>query len=383
MTAGSITKRGQHSWRLKYEVERDPITSERRTRYLTIRGTKKEAQRELTRLLAEVDSGTSVDPSHVTVAEHLRTWIAGATHLGGKTRERYVALIEQQIVPHLGNIALQKLRPVHVKDWHARLLQSGGEGSRPLSARTVGHAHRVLHTAIAHAAETELVGRNVVSMVRPPKVDAQEVEILNAEHVDEVLAKLRGHRLRPIVAVALFGGLRRGELCGLQWRDLDLDTATLRVQRAVELTREGMKLKEPKTRRGRRVIALPAVAVDALRAHWKEQIQLRLALGLGGRPAAEDLLFTLPDGSPWNPDYLSRCWHRTTETLGLPRVGLHALRHSHASALIAAGVDPLTISRRLGHAVPAFTISTYGHIYAKTDEAAAKAIDAALGAKKN
>jgi integrase len=294
MTAGSITKRGQHSWRLKYEVERDPITSERRTRYLTIRGTKKEAQRELTRLLAEVDSGTSVDPSHVTVAEHLRNWIAGASHLGGKTRERYVALIEQQIIPHLGNIALQKLRPVHVKDWHARLLQSGGEGSRPLSARTVGHAHRVLHTAIAHAAETELVGRNVVSMVRPPKVDAQEVEILNAEHVDEVLAKLRGHRLQPIVAVALFGGLRRGELCGLQWRDLDLDTATLRVQRAVELTREGMKLKEPKTRRGRRVIALPAVAVDALRAHWKEQIQLRLAFGLGG-PAAEDLLFTLSD----------------------------------------------------------------------------------------
>jgi integrase len=143
-----------------------------------------------------------------------------------------------------------------------------------------------------------------------------------------------------------------------------------------------MKLKEPKTRRGRRTICLPAIAVDALRARWKEQLELRLSLGLGGRPADDDLLFTLPDGSPWNPDYMSRCWHRATVTLGLPRVGLHALRHSHASALIAAGVDPLTISRRLGHRTPAFTLSTYGHIFAKTDEAAAKAIDAALGAKK-
>jgi integrase len=106
----------------------------------------------------------------------------------------------------------------------------------------------------------------------------------------------------------------------------------------------------------------------------------RASTYLGGRPSADELIFTLTDGSPWGPDYLSRCWHRATVSLGLPQVGLHALRHSHASALIAAGLDPLTISRRLGHGTPAFTLATYGHLFANTDAAAA--IDAALGAKK-
>jgi len=382
---GNITRRGKHSWRLKFEAsERDPVTGQRATRFVTVRGTKKDAQRELTRQLAEVENGMAVDPSRLTVAEHLRSWIADADRLGGKTRERYIALIEQQIVPHLGNIALQKLRPAHIEDWHAFLLRSGGKGGAPLSARTVGHAHRVLHRAVARAAAKELVSRNVVSMIRPPKVEEEEVEILEADQVADGLAKLQGHRLFPIVAVALGAGLRRGEIVGLQWGDIDLDadTPTLRVRRAVELTRAGMRMKAPKTKRGRRTIVLPSFTVEALRARWKEQLELRLVLGVGGRPAAEDLVFTLPDGSPWNPDYLSRCWRRATISLGLPKVGLHALRHSHASALIAGGVDPLTISRRLGHRTPAFTLSTYGHLFAKTDAAAAEAIDAARGAKK-
>src|SRR5262245_36852610 len=133
MTA-NITRRGKSSWRLKFEAsDRDPVTRKRATRFVTIRGTKKEAQHELIRLLAEVDNGASVDPSRLTVGEHLRSRIAEADKLGGKTRERYIALIEQQIVPHLGNIALQKLRPAHIEDWHASLLRSGGKGGAPLS----------------------------------------------------------------------------------------------------------------------------------------------------------------------------------------------------------------------------------------------------------
>jgi integrase len=179
---GNITRRGKTSWRLKYEAgDRDPATGKRATRFVTVRGSKKDAQRELTRLLAEVDNGTSVDPSRITVAEHLRSWILGADKLGGKTRERYIALIEQQIAPHIGNIALQKLRPAHIEGWHTTLLGSGGKDGRPLSARTVGHAHRVLHATVARAAGKELVSRNVVSMIRPPKVEEDEVEILEAD----------------------------------------------------------------------------------------------------------------------------------------------------------------------------------------------------------
>src|SRR5712691_7471708 len=149
---GNITRRGEHSWRLKYEGgEPDPTTGKRRTRFVTVRGTKKAAQVELTRLLAEVDSGIAVDPSKVTVAEYVRGWLDGADALAGKTRERYRQLAEQQIIPHLGGTILQKLRPAQVADWHATLLNSGGKDGKPLSARTVGHAHRVLHTALALA----------------------------------------------------------------------------------------------------------------------------------------------------------------------------------------------------------------------------------------
>ena len=224
-----------------------------------------------------------------------------------------------------------------------------------------------------------MVGRNVASAVRPPKVDAEEIVILSADQIGDVLAKLAGHRLAPIAAVAIGAGLRRGEICALRWGAIDLEAGALRVECAMEQTRAGLRVKEPKTRHGRRTIVLPGFVVDALHAHRREQLEQRLALGLG-RSEPRDLVFTLPDGSPWGPDYLSRCWHRATLALGLPLVGLHALRHSHASALIAAGIDPLTISRRLGHGTPAFTLATYGHLFSNTDTAAARAIEGALGA---
>ncbi len=272
--SGNITKRGERSWRLKFEGgERDPATGKRQTRFVTVRGTKKDAQRELTRLLAEVGNGTAVAPSRVTVAEYLREWLAGADHLAYKTRERYRGLVEQQAIPHLGALELQKLRPAHIADWHATLLRSGGAEARPLSVRTVGHAHRVLHTALARAAQLEIVTRNVASMVHPPKVDAEEVVILSADQVADVLAKLRGRRLFPIVAVALAAGLRRGELCALRWGDLDLAAPALRVERAMEQTRAGLKIKDLKTRHGRRTLTLPAFAAEALQSHRRDQLE--------------------------------------------------------------------------------------------------------------
>lgn len=131
MSAGNITRRGKSSWRLKFEGgEPDPRTSKRQTRYVTVRGTKKDAQRELTRLLAEVDNGTSVDPSKVTIAEYFRGWLDADQSLSPKTMERYRQLTERQIIPHLGLTPLQKLRPAQVNDWHEALLKSGGAGGQ-------------------------------------------------------------------------------------------------------------------------------------------------------------------------------------------------------------------------------------------------------------
>lgn len=376
---GNITRRGKASWRLKFEGgERDPATGARRTRYVTVRGTKKEAQAELVRRLAAVDSGTAVDPSTVTIAEYLRGWLDTDVDLSPKTLERYRQLAEQQIIPHLGATLLQKLRPAQIHDWQGRILKSGGKGGRPLSARTVGHARRVLHRALERGLRLEMVSRNVAHVVSAPKVNQAEVVILSAEEIAEVLTRLAGHALHPVAALALATGMRRGELCGLAWGALDLDAGTVRVERSLEETDAGLRFKGPKTRYGRRSVSLPASVLDVLRDHRRQQLERRLLLGLG-RPGADDLVFALPDGSPWPPDKLSRDWGNVVRDRRLPRVRLHGLRHSHASALIAAGVDILTVSRRLGHGSAAITLDVYAHRFGSTDEAAARAIDAAMG----
>jgi integrase len=374
---GNITRRGKNSWRLKFDMATDEL-GRRKTRYVTVRGKRQDAQRELTRLLGASDAGTLPESSKTTIAEHLREWLEGPMHgLSPKTAERYRQLAAQQIVPHLGGVMLQKLRPATVEKWHEILLTSGGKDGKPLSARTVGHAHRVLHKALQRAVNNETLARNVASAIRPPKVDEEEVEILDAEQVALVLRKLEGHLLYAVSALALASGMRRGELLALRIGDVNFDGASVRVERSLEETRAGLRFKPPKSKHGRRTISLPASAVADLRAHWRQQLEFRMARGLG-KPDADALLFSNPDGSPLSPDNLSRDWRRACRSLGLPTVMFHALRHTHASALIASGQDVVQISRRLGHGSPVITLRTYGHLFKTVDSAAAAAIESVL-----
>jgi integrase len=189
-----------------------------------------------------------------------------------------------------------------------------------------------------------------------------------------IRTKLVGHTLAPIVELALATGTRRGELCGLQWGDIDLDRGVLRVERSVEETKAGLRLKAPKTKRGRRNITLGESAVAMLRTHKIKQLEIRLVLGLG-KIADSTLVFSTIDGELLRPGNVTRAWSRA-----MPRLGktFHSLRHTHASMLINAGVDILTISRRLGHSKAAITLDVYGHLIGGADEAAAAAIEGAL-----
>ena len=189
--------------------------------------------------------------------------------------------------------------------------------------------------------------------------------------------KLDGHPLYPIAVAGVGTGMRRGELLALRLSDVDLDAATVRVERSIEETRKGLRFKAPKTAHGRRTISLPTKALTVLREHRRKLLEIRFALGLG-KPDDNTLLFSNPDGSPMRPNQLSWLWRSACKSLKLPRVSFHALRHTHASALIAAGLDVVAISRRLGHANPTITLNTYGHLFNKDDSAAALAIDAVM-----
>ena len=379
--SGHIRRRGEESWELKYEAGTDPRTGKRITKYQSFKGTKREAQAELIRLMDAVRRGDYIDPSKVTVSEFLNRWDKdwAANNVLPKTRERFSQLIMHQVQPHLGNMPIQKLRAVHLNELYGKLLRDGRVGGGELSAKTVGHVHRCLRRAFGHAAQWGLITQNPAALVHPPRVQQAEIEILRENEVEAMLASLRDRNalLCTIAIVALGSGLRRGELCALRWSNIDLDSRTLRIEQSLEQTRAGLRFKAPKTKHGLRTMTLPASVISELRAHWRTQNEQRLALGIG-RSTPTDLVFPGWDGRPLMPNTLSREWSRTIAAIGGRQISLHALRHTHASSLIAAGVDILTVSRRLGHASPTITLGVYGHLYGNTDDRAAQAIDAML-----
>lgn len=263
---GNITKRGKRSWRLKFETGVDPLAGERKTAFITVRGTRREAEEELMRRLHALDQGVFVEPSKRTLTEWLDQWLADQHGLAAKTAERYRELIDAQIVFHLGGCLIQKLRPAQLK--------RGGRNGGPLTARTCGHAHRVLRKALADAMRLEIISRNVAASVPPPKVEAKELEILSASQIADVTTSLRGLAVYPIVALALATGMRRGELLALRWTDVDLDAPKLRVERSLEQTQAGgVGFKAPKTKHGRRcsgVLPSPEGGPRSPRALTKE-----------------------------------------------------------------------------------------------------------------
>lgn len=362
---GHLMRRGERSWRLKYDL---PTTTGKRreTRYVTLHGTKKEAQEEAARILASVTNGQHVDPSRESLGQFAERWLRdwAAQNVSNKTFTRYEQLLRKHICARVGSVPIQRLRAVDLQGIYAAMAADG------MADRTRLHTHRVLHRMLRHATQWGVVQRNIASMVDAPTVQTKEIEILTAAQVQTVLQTLRGRSLYPIASIALATGMRRGELLALRWQDCDLDGATLKVERALEQTkRGGLVFKPPKTRYGRRTISLPPSTVTELRVHRKSQAEQRLALGLGKAPE-DSLVFATWDGSTRSPNALTKEWALAMKAAGI-KATFHSLRHTHASTLIASGLDVLTISRRLGHGSPAITLGVYGHLFKPDDRAAA------------
>jgi integrase len=257
---GHIRRRGARSWEIKLESGVDPTTGKRKTVYRSVKGTKKQAESALVKLLNEAASGRLVDATKETLGAFLTRWDRdwAAHNVSPKTRERWGQLIAVQIAPLLGNASIQRVEPVHLAELYSQLMREGSATGGPLAPRTVGSVHRLLRRAFGHAVTWKLLKQNPAAEVHPPKVNATEIEIPSEDEIAAVLAALEARELQLYVlaVLALATGARRGELCGLVWGDLDLDAGTLRITRSVEQTRAGLRIKTPKTTNGRRTIGV-------------------------------------------------------------------------------------------------------------------------------
>jgi integrase len=380
MAKGHIRARGPNAWELKYDAGSDPVTGKRITRFKTVRGAKRDAQRELRAILTAVDGGTYADPSKMTLAAWLQQWLNEAQHgVARKTLQRYREIVELHLIPALGAIPLAKLRPVHIQGYYAQALASGRrDGNGGLSAQTVVHHDRVLSVAMKRARALRLIPNNPVEDVSRPKVDRHEIDVLEPTESAAVLAVSRRTRMFPIIFVALATGLRRGEVLGLRWSDVDLERCTLTVAQSLEQTTAGLRFKAPKTKRSRRTIALSPSLVEELQAHRARQAAERLALGMGRDLCG--LVFARIDGDPFKPSSVTEMFARIVRRAKIKTVSFHSLRHTHATNLLREGVHPKFASERLGHASIAITMDTYSHAIPGLQEDAAQRIDAALRA---
>jgi len=371
---GHIRQRGRN-WAIVLD-HHDPMTGQRKRRWHSFKGTKRQAQIRCAELVAELQSGTSVDPSKITVVEFLdrfdRDW--AALHVSARSRDRYRFALDH-VRRHLGNRMLQKVHVADIAALYAALTREG------LAPRTTRMVHTALHRALGQAKNWGILRDNPADIAKPPKAPDRETPILQPDQAAALLDRLRGQPLYLIASVALGTGMRRNELLGLRWGDVDLDTGRLTIEQALEQTAtHGIRIKAPKTKHGRRTISLPAHLAAELRQHWREQQEQRLGMGLGKAPEASPI-FATADGEHLSPNAITKAWPVAMAAIGMPAVTLHSLRHTHASMLINAGLDILTISRRLGHSSPTITLNVYGHLIHGTDDRAAQVMEAAFGSR--
>jgi integrase len=374
-TQGSIKQDTTGRW---YFVVDIPSPDQKRHQ-LRRRGfaTKRQAQEALTDELSAIRAGSFVMPLRMTVRQYLERWLEALPSQGRRfsTVESYRRLLALHVFPTLGDVELQKLRAIDLDGLYSVMAEP--HDGRQRSKRTIRLAHTVVGKALADAEKKGLVQRNVARLASPPSAAstrAPEMTVWTPAELRRFLDHVQGSPHATLFRLAAMTGLRRGEVCGLRWDVVDLETGRLTISRTLLAVHGRLVPSEPKTKRSRRVVELDVGTIGSLREHRRRQLEERFAMGSGY--AGDGYVFAQADGRPWNPERVSRTFDRLVADSALPRLRFHDLRHTHTTHQLAAGENVRVVSERLGHASVAFTLDVYGHVLPGQQAAAAAAVAA-------
>ena len=347
----------------------------KRRRKAVYGSTAAEVQDKLTPLKSKKLSGLPIETDRRTVARFLVDWLASVkSSVRVRTFEAYESTVNKHIVPQVGRVKLEKLGPQDVQALLDAKLASG------LHPRTVTGIRLVLCYALNQAMRWELLSRNVAALVKGPKIPHREMKVWTEDQARKFIECCDSERLGALYVLALYTGLRRGELCALRWSDVDLDTRVASVRRSLQRTRTaGLVFEEPKTEKARRSINLAPAVISALRAHRKRQAETRLAAGSLWQD--KGLIFPTGIGTPMDPRALGIDYDRMIEKSKLPRIRLHDLRHTFATIGLGQGVHPKVMSDMLGHSKVSLTLDVYSHALPSFQTEASEKIAQALATK--
>jgi integrase len=360
---GYTAKKGSRYYAVIYEGV-DPATGKERRRWYSAGPRKADAERMVTELVKRKNDGEYRPPERTTVGSYLtERWLpAKRAQLRPSTFDSYRRTIDLHVIPAIGRIPLQRLTAEDLDGLYAKLA-AGDQERRRLAPKTIHSIHEMIHKALADAERKGSVIRNVAALADPPKLSSatrHPMRVWDAEQLRQFLDGIGDHRLHPAYYLAANTGMRRGEVLGLRWRDVDLDARRLSVHQAVISVAYALQVADVKTGTSRRTIDLDPRTVAVLRSWRKHRLEERLALGEEHHD--HGLVFARPEGTPIHPDLFSKTFDRLVARSGLPVIRLHDLRHSHASLLLKSRVPVKVVSERLGHATPAFTMTVYQHV---------------------
>ncbi|MGI9053946.1 MAG: tyrosine-type recombinase/integrase [Ilumatobacteraceae bacterium] len=321
----------------------------------------RKAETALGALLSSISQGSVVDRSTTTTEEFLRDWLASQQHrLRATTLYSYEKAIER-VTRRLGKVPVQALPPLQIEKFYAGLLRDGARRGKPLSAKTVRNSHVVLRKALADAERLGLVFRNAAASARPPTAVRKEFATWSSDDLREFFAGIGSERVFPALVVFATTGMRRGEVLGLRWSDVDLDAGQLAIVQTLTTINGKPTFGATKSSRSRRVVYIDPQTVSILREHRKRQREERLIAGPAWT-ATPDLVFRDEAGVRLQPDLFTRTFSKLVAASGLTPIRLHDLRHTYATLALKAGVHPKIVSERLGHATVGITLDLYSHV---------------------